>query len=562
MGKVITTGSSNLTELDFAINFDLSDLSTPPTMTLTNLSVGAGQANMTWWYEWKSPSGNIIHAGGFGTPDMVGAWAAENSYTSGVVWPQPNQHVEWGMYTVTLFTRTTNNSEPGIYKNTKTVMLCAPHGNKNSKNNYGVSTIGKQVMCKDNVIVVNDNSLYVYQGANGVQWNNTYPKWMLDYPPVMDDTLYQPATVTAEGVMSAIFPALINGSNHVVDYSTIIKYQVDYDYSVYFKYKKRIVFDVFCNINISGLMCEYNAYLKEYHACNGSTNTQKALKHHLLNDKMMVLMMAAQTGETCCGTDMHTLVNEIIQLGGFSCSCTSGEGQGVGSTINPNVFKLLPCFEALNIQTDQPLGTLPGMIEALQQFACDTASNGGGGGTVTGTPRVIPAYHPSGNGFQDSQLVQRNIGDLGILDAQAREVVVGGSIYMNGSNRYRYSKYNTHQAGPNGLEDTLLEYNGPGFIKYFKMGTIYDAVNDQFSFQFKWNQYVKEILFSTDNGINAPFIFNNRIKTADPNGANSAGHWLLGKYVNLGGPSGPVSDQSYIVVNVEGVPYKIYATPL
>lgn len=405
MGKVIS-GSNHLTFLDFAITLDVSGVGNNPFLKIENLSLGPDLLNTAWWYKWVSPAGVIIHEGSLVTPDIASGIAFTDlfSYTDGVIWPQVQSHVEWGAYTITLFAK--GDTDMATYSYERTVILCAPHGNGASTgNNFGVSKIGINVACKDNIIVANDNSLYVYQGATGTA-STGYPMWLLHYPPVQDDVVIQPDDVTATDVSSAIFAAIINGSGHYIDFANVVEYDVSDNYTAVFKYKSKTTFDVWCNLNINPLVCEYKAYLADFHKCNKTAAgyAQAALKNNIISEKMLLLILAmdTQNAEGCCDLDIHALVEEIKQLAGFDCCCYN---IGTGNSLNPNVIPVLTCFENLGTQTGfGPLNTQNGMLAALQQAACDQA--GGGGGTIiSGTDNHVPIFNAAGDNIEDTSMI-------------------------------------------------------------------------------------------------------------------------------------------------------------
>src|SRR6185503_11078122 len=125
-------GSPDITFLDAQVTWDLAGLN--PAISLVNLSMGTGLANMTWWIVASSPSGTPIHEGTESDPDISGDWTNEVLTDA---WPRPFGQIEWSgaPYQLTLYAK---DSAGNIYHISKSKDICRPSGNTpTTKNFYG-----------------------------------------------------------------------------------------------------------------------------------------------------------------------------------------------------------------------------------------------------------------------------------------------------------------------------------------------------------------------------------------------------------------------------------------
>lgn len=549
MAKLDINDSANLTALDFGATFDISGINTPPTIIIKNLAEGTGQANMTWWLLIKSPSGVTIHEGAFITPDEVGVWTDWDSAVEGVVWPQPNLHVEYGAYMITLYTRTTNNTEPQVYQWSKPFNLCALAGNK-GKNNFGAAKFSHKVLCKDNVIVATETTNYLYQSAVGVS-EATYPKWLMKYPAIQgeDGGTTQPTNEEAEGINSVLFPAKVNGAQNIIELTNVVKFTIAYDFAVIGKFKGNAIFNVACGIDISPLICDYNEYLQDYYSCTtpNSNNPQRLIRHQMITDKMTLLLSTFASNDSCCNIDTYALVKEIKELGNFSCNCSV---TGPNNAINPNIIPIVQCFQALNITTSQPLSVLNGMIEALQKAACNAAQT-----------TSLPVFGtPNDNDFVMFRVPGVNAPielEAGLIRDDGAQFIrfLGRGLFLYGTSCFE-RRLQDSDVTPNDFDEIYrVTVGSVNPVDVFSERYV-DNNDGTWILKRKITALVTKTVYETAN-TDTPFEFQGSIQSSNPNGANTAGVWKFGKAIN----TVPGTITHMIRVNIDGVNYKIGAVP-
>lgn len=322
--------SPDISVLDFGVLFDISNAA--PQITITNRSAGAGLANCTWWYSVKTPSQTYIHNGSESVPDRNGAWT---TIVVSETWPQPYSKIEFSgsPYVVTLHVK---DSEGNIYELEKSQEICRPAGNTNKTiGNFGVASVNMTTLCDKAVLLVNDTTNYVYKGNSGIQHAKTF---IVDYP--LDDTGNRPSRFTLNDFANASVPIPINGAGYTMFVDSIIDYPFDNGITVRIKYKLKKEFDVYCNINLCPLVCEYQELIAKVESGNCDVNAgMNKEKLAIITAKLNLALVAIN--QPGCGVDLPRLIEEIKELGGFSCDCCGGtpgnNGVLTGNGINIEV---------------------------------------------------------------------------------------------------------------------------------------------------------------------------------------------------------------------------------
>lgn len=339
MGLQITT-SPDITFLDYEIIWDIAG--TLPLITLNNESAGSGLANMTWWAIIYSPSQTIIHEGSEATPDITGNWSTK-VYTDN--WPRPFSNIEFSgaPYSLTFYVK---DSAGNIYSLTKTATICRPAGNTQlSKNPYGVATLDLQVKCDQARIFFQDTTNRTYRGLEGTRLTSTLK---VVYP--IDETGNIPDPFVGANFSTAMVPISYSNDNYQYVQDTVYDYEFDDSVHVRIRYQSRskngtaaIRFAVLCNIDLCPLVCEVTKLIDsiEQGTCADSEEARRKLA--LINPKLMLAQIGKQ--EPLCGVDVSKLIEEIKEIGGFTCDCCdapTGIIPQTASVIDGYTFEIVP----------------------------------------------------------------------------------------------------------------------------------------------------------------------------------------------------------------------------
>lgn len=303
------TGSPDINVLEVQVTWDISGLL--PNISLENLSVGDGLANMDWWVVAKSPTGAEIHLGDAENVDMSGAWTTETFSDS---WPKPFNSVEWSgaPYTLTLYAR---DSEGTVYSITKTASIRRPNGNlPTSKNPYGTAKVYVKVICERGRVYFEDQTPTSYKGIEGVRVSSALS---VAYPLDSTGSIPDPFRLTT---FSNVEVPISYGSDNYQFSATSI---YDYDFGDYvhvrIKYQQIERFAVLCNIDISPIVCGVQKMMDDI--VNGSCpdSTEASRKLTLINGKLGLVI--AGKIEPLLGIDVPKLIKEIEAIGEFGCDC-------------------------------------------------------------------------------------------------------------------------------------------------------------------------------------------------------------------------------------------------
>jgi hypothetical protein len=366
--------SADIQFLDFSPTWDISG--TLPTISVVNQSAGPNLAGMTWWFIAKSPSLSLIHEGSELNPDISGTWA---THTLSDNWPRPFNSIEFSgaPYELTLYAM---DSAGNIYSLTKTATICRPPGNTDlSKNPYGVATTKLQVKCEQARIFFQDTTNHVYRGLDGTRLNSVLK---VVYP--IDETGIVPDPFVAANFSTILVPISYSNDNYQYLQTTVYDYEFDDDVHVRIRYQSRskngasaVRFPVLCNIDLCPLVCAVADLANEIETGSCSNLSEANRKLSLINPKLMMAMIGKQ--EPLCGIDVAALVEEIKEIGGFTCDCCNaptgiipdtaaivdgysfsinpvcGDITGTVTTNGPNIqFNLQDKSYVFDVATDSP----------------------------------------------------------------------------------------------------------------------------------------------------------------------------------------------------------------
>lgn len=339
MGLQIIT-SPDIQTLEFTPTWDIAGLN--PIISITNNSAGPNLAGCTWWFIAYSPSLTLIHEGSESNPDITGNWSSTNLTDN---WPKPFNQIEWSgnVYSLTLYVK---DSSGNIYSLTKTATICRPTGNTQlSKNPYGVATLDLKIKCEEARIFFQDTTNRTYRGLEGTRVTSTLK---VVYP--IDETGNIPDPFVGANFSTALVPISYSSDNYQYVQDTVYDYEFDDLVHIKIRYQSRskngvaaVRFPVLCNIDLCPLVCEVTRLIDsiEQGTCADAEEARRKLT--LINPKLMLAQIGKQ--EPLCGVDVATLVDEIKQIGGFTCDCCdapTGIIPSTASVIDGYTFEIVP----------------------------------------------------------------------------------------------------------------------------------------------------------------------------------------------------------------------------
>jgi hypothetical protein len=430
MGIQVTT-SPDLTFLDYEIIWDIAG--TLPLITLNNESAGSGLANMTWWAVILSPSQTLIHEGSEATPDITGNWVTK-LYNDN--WPRPFNQLEWSgaPYSLTLYVK---DSAGNVYSLTKTATICRPTGNtKLSKNPYGVATLDLQVKCEEARIFFQDTTNRSYRGLEGTRLSSTLK---VVYP--IDETGNIPDPFVGANFSTAMVPISYSNDSYQYVQDTVYDYEFDDLIHIRIRYQSRakngtaaIRFAVLCNIDLCPLVCEVTKLIDSIEKGTCADADEARRKLTLINPKLMLAQIGKQ--EPLCGVDVSKLIEEIKEIGGFTCDCCdapTGIIPQTASVIDGYTFEIVPvCGDIDGTVTVNGTNIQFNLEDKSYVFEVDTDS-----------PQDISAFSvlPETNGCTktyklqvDGSLLAEEL--LNIISTDGNLVNLFNSIVLNGGNAF------------------------------------------------------------------------------------------------------------------------------
>lgn len=320
--------SPDISVLDFSV---LYDISTPvPTITFTNQSSGPNLAGCTWWVSLYTPSNTPVHVGNSTTPDKTGNWT---TYQLPEAWPQPFNQVEFSNTNPYLATVNVKDSQGNIFSLTKETIICRPLGNTTASiGNFGNADMMVDVRCQDATVYVEDDTAYGYQGLGPTLVARDF---ILAYPADSSGTV--PAPVTVSGLTNALFDITQNSGLYpdTPDYTMYLNATMLYTFSngtkVQIKYKSMQRFSVWCNVDLAPLICEIQQMYDQLNGENCGNYQSPDLQNKLLTINGLLLQAIIGKMQPLSGVNVPDIINQIKEIGGFTCNCISG-GTGVNGS--------------------------------------------------------------------------------------------------------------------------------------------------------------------------------------------------------------------------------------
>lgn len=316
---MIINNSPDISLLEVKVLMDLSG--TNPVIALTNQSEGDNLSALTWVLNVTSPSGTPIYSSSFDDPFKIAEWSTDTIINK---WPRPYNRIEWSgaAYNFEFIVRDSQGNEFILAKNAS---ICKPVGNsKNATNTYGSVDLMIQTLCERAGLYIVDDTSKTYQGVVGRSISSYLA---VDYPRDPTGTLPAPYTITSFDT-AAIVPFSYNGEGYKASYYTIWEYGFPDSIFVRIRYVSQKSFDVQCNIDLCPLTCEIDKYIEQIESGNCENVDEARQKLFLINAKFNLAVIAKMNPG--CGLDLGKLINEIKEIGGFDCDCSSSS-TGIGS---------------------------------------------------------------------------------------------------------------------------------------------------------------------------------------------------------------------------------------
>lgn len=345
MGLQIIT-SPDIQTLEFTPTWDIAGLN--PIISIINNSAGPNLAGCTWWFIAYSPSLTLIHEGSASIPDITGNWTTKNLTDN---WPKPFNQIEWSgnVYSLTLYVK---DSSGNIFSLTKTATICRPTGNTQlSKNPYGVASLDLKIKCEEARIFFQDTTNRTYRGLEGTRVTSTLK---VVYP--IDETGNIPDPFVGANFSTALVPISYSSDNYQYVQDTVYDYEFDDLIHIKIRYQSRskngiaaVRFPVLCNIDLCPLICEVTRLIDsiEQGTCADAEEARRKLT--LINPKLMLAQIGKQ--EPLCGVDVPTLIDQIKEIGGFTCDCCdapTGIIPSTASVIDGYTFEIVPVCGDVN----------------------------------------------------------------------------------------------------------------------------------------------------------------------------------------------------------------------
>lgn len=306
--------SPDISILDFSVLLDLSLAS--PSIKVTNLSTVINPNNLDWFFEVTSPSGVPIHWLDMDKPDINNAPFTE--YVVPDTIPTPFGQVEFSNnngYTVKVYVK---DNAGTIFSQSITKNVCKPNGN-NGKNNFGAAIINIETKCDKGKLFISDKTNVIYKGLEGNKISTTVDIY---YPKDDSGNALAPIALTN---LPAFAPIKYEGDGYSIYAVHIYQYDLGSNFYVKIRYSFKSVFPVWCNVDLCPLFCEYDKLLEIVDkTCDVSSKKEQNAKINLINGKLLKAVVGKM--QPLCGFDVPKLVEEIKEIGGFTCDCCRPQG--------------------------------------------------------------------------------------------------------------------------------------------------------------------------------------------------------------------------------------------
>lgn len=334
----VITNSPDIGTLEVLVRFDLCG--TSPVINLTNqtsanpnVSPVPALSALVWVLNVYSPTGTPIYQSDFTTP-----WkpAGQGAWTTAQItspWPKPFNQIEWSDYRIEFQVKDTAGT---IYDLFKSKEICRPSGNtKNYQDTFGHVKMGVEVLCERSSLYISDSDSKLYQGITGV---NQSSYLAVDYPRDATGTLPPPYVLTTF-VTDALVKFYQNGE-HEATYYSIWRYGLGDNVFIDIRYTAQVAFATQCNIDLCPISCEIETLVKSITTGSCVNVAEAQRKLNLITPKLLQAFIARSN--PTCGTDLPKLIEEIKEIGGFTCDCNTGSS-GIGTagvSIPPFLFSV------------------------------------------------------------------------------------------------------------------------------------------------------------------------------------------------------------------------------
>lgn len=335
-------GSPDISILSVQATFDLSG--PLPLVRLVNLSQGPNLFGVNWWFVLTSPTQTIIHEGSATDPDINGAWA---NFVITDSWPRPFYQIEWSgaPYNLTVYVQDTLGN---VYSDSSyNATICRPNGNTpTSKNFYGVSDTDVRVLCQQASIYFQDQTNTSYKGISGILISSSLK---MVYP--IDETGSIPTPFEINNFSAATVPISYSSDTYQFQAKSVYDYNLSGNVHVRILYQSCdpkkgfpfITFPVLCDIDLMPLVCEYQKLIDSIENGSCSDVNEAIRKLTLINPKFALILMGLSQPLT--GIDVPSLIDDIQEIGGFTCDCCNaptGIIPSTSSSIDGYTFQIVP----------------------------------------------------------------------------------------------------------------------------------------------------------------------------------------------------------------------------
>lgn len=300
-----------------------------PVINLTNQSYGNQEespvpdlSDLVWVLNIYSPTGTPIYTSDFNNPFKTGEWdtaAIENA------WPKPFGQIEWSGadYRIEFQVK---DADGTIWELNKSATVCRPYGNnKKSTDTFGHVKLDVTVECGIGQLYIADATSKTYQGIAGSSLSSYMA---VDYPRDPTGTLPEPFEITSFS-NDALVPFTYNAKGYKASYYTVWQYGLGDNVFLNIRYAAQTLFNVECNIDLCPLACEIDELINKINTGRCADVDEAKEKLFMINAKFNLAVIAKFN--PTCGMDLPALIDEIKEIGGFSCDCTNGNS-GIGST--------------------------------------------------------------------------------------------------------------------------------------------------------------------------------------------------------------------------------------
>jgi hypothetical protein len=336
---MVIIGSPDITRLALQYILDLSG--SEALITVKNTSEGAALNNVALAFKMFSPAGIALYEGDLNSPDMLGNG---QQFILPATMPYFQTYLEWSGDPYR-FVVEAKDSTGKIYTEEVPVNLCRPTGNQFAGKHYGQSSVDVAIDCNLAQAMIKDLTNYSYGGFSGKTLAQTIK---VQFPP--DEFGVRPPDQEFQKTFNVLVPLQYSGKGFQAVVSCVKEYEMSEQVIVKIRYAKVQSFDVNCNYDLCPVVSQFGKLLDRA-AVSCDADLQDRISR--INALLVKAVIAKQ--QPMCGFDLGKIIDEIVAIGEFDCSCTSQAGTGLnGST--------LAAGSDLNIQFDTEGDIVAGVL--------------------------------------------------------------------------------------------------------------------------------------------------------------------------------------------------------